>query len=519
MKIEITPDFRKALDLLERTRKNVFITGRAGTGKSTLLELFRSRTNKRVVVLAPTGVAALNVKGQTIHSFFRFKPNITLDNVNVVEDERRTLYQKLDTIIIDEISMVRADLLDCIDKFMKLNGKKRKKPFGGVQMIFFGDLYQLPPVVKGEAREIFKKGIYKSEYFFDSEAFRSTEFEFIELEKIFRQQDPLFIEILNAIRNRTVTDKHLEILNSRVKKDFHPPPDELYVQLTTTNALADQLNRESLELLKGRERKFYGYIEGEFEMSSLPADLELSLKIGAQVMLVNNDPSGRWVNGSIGKVVDFVKEPDVDVILVELATGDVVEVTPYTWELFRYYYDRDREVIASETVGAFTQYPLILAWAITIHKSQAKTFDRVIIDIGKGTFAHGQVYVALSRCRTLEGIILKKPIQKKHIFMDWRIVRFLTSFQYERSQKRLSVEEKVKILESARRKGRKLRITYLKTNDEKSRRIIEPLFVGKLTYNGKEYLGVHAFDHLRGEERNFRIDRILEIEEVDVSKL
>lgn len=513
MKIEITPDFKRALHLLEDTKKNLFITGRAGTGKSTLLEVFRKKTRKNVVVLAPTGVAALNVKGQTIHSFFRFKPNITLDNVKRVEKNRRDLYRKLDAIVIDEISMVRADLLDCIDKFMRLNGKSKKKPFGGVQMIFFGDLYQLPPVVKGEARKIFKKGLYKSEYFFNSKAFEGTEFEFIELEKIFRQKDSLFIEILNAIRNRTVTDEHLQILNSRVKEGFHPKPDEFYVQLTTTNALADRLNQESLKLLKGKMRKYQGYIEGDFEMGSLPADLELSLKKGAQVMLVNNGPSGRWVNGSIGKVVDFVEKPDVDITLVELTSGEVVEVTPYTWELFRYYYDKERETIASETVGTFIQYPLILAWAITIHKSQGKTFDRVIIDIGKGTFAHGQVYVALSRCTSLEGIVLRKPIQKKHIFMDWRIVRFLTSFQYARSEKRLSVEEKVKILETAMKERKKLRITYLKTNDEKSRRVIEPLFVGKLEYNGRKYLGLRAFDYLRGEERNFRIDRILEIEE------
>lgn len=513
MQIEFTPQFERALHLMEETGKNVFITGRAGTGKSTLLHYFRENTKKKIVVLAPTGVAAVNVKGQTIHSFFGFKPDITLEKVKNMKVSRKSIYREVDAILIDEISMVRADLLDCVDGFLRKNGRERNRPFGGIQMIFFGDLYQLPPVVKGKEKDIFRRA-YSSPYFFDSKAFRSCEFEFVELEKIYRQHDPVFIEILNSIRNNTITDEQLNLLNSRVMPDFEPSGKEFYIQLTTLNDIADEINRSQLKKLRGKTYRYRGVVEGEFDEKSLPTDIELEFKRGAQIMLVNNDPRGRWINGTLGRVIDVIEsEEEEDVVVAELEDGEEVGILPYRWDVFRFDFDENSNTIFSETVGSFIQYPFILAWAITIHKSQGKTFDRVIIDIGRGTFAHGQVYVALSRCRSLDGIVLKKPIRKKHIFMDRRVVKFLTEFQYALSEKSIPLEKKMEIIRKAMEKGCMLKITYLKRTDEKSVRVVKPIDAGEMEYLGKRFYGMKAMDELRKEERVFRIDRILDIEE------
>ena len=514
MEIELNEQFRHALELMEHSDKNIFITGRAGTGKSTLLSYFRQITKKRVVVLAPTGVAALNVKGQTIHSFFGFKPNITPDNVKKIRfrNDENNLYKNLDAIIIDEISMVRADLLDCVDQFLRLNGPRRSRPFGGIQMIFIGDLYQLPPVVTGGEKAAFST-FYETPYFYSARVFNSFEMEFIELEKIYRQHDEKFIELLNAIRNNSITEEELQLLNQRYSPDFEPSPEEFYVHLTTTNEMAEKINNRQLAKLKGRPYIFTGVIEGEFGNEYLPTAVELQVKAGAQVMMLNNDAEGRWVNGSIGKVVEIIQTRKGEyVIIVELADGGIVEVTPYTWEIFRFFVEEGQ--LKSEVIGRFTQYPLMLAWAVTIHKSQGKTFNKVIIDIGRGTFAHGQVYVALSRCTTLDGIILKKPIHKKHIWMDWKVVDFLTKYQYKKAEQALPVRDKVKLIEQAIRNKAALQIVYLKPNDEKSRRVIWPEMVGEMEYRGKKYLGLRAFCTKRNEERVFRLDRILEVKEV-----
>jgi len=510
MHIEFTEQFERAFRLMEDTTKNVFITGRAGTGKSTLLEYFRNNTKKNVVVLAPTGVAALNVGGQTIHSFFGFKPNITLDKIKKIKSPYRDVYRKLDCILIDEISMVRADLLDCVERFMRLNGKKKNRPFGRTQMIFFGDLYQLPPVVKGEEKGIFKD-IYMSPYFFDSTAFKNAEFEFVELDRIFRQHDSKFIQLLNSIRNNTVTDEQLAVLNSRLDPEFEPGPEEFYVQLTTTNKLSDEINARQLEKLSGKTYSYTAFVRGEIDRGSLPTEMELKFKKGAQVMLVNNDSLGRWINGTIGRVKDVLKGDEDDVVIIETEDGIEVEVTKYTWNLFKFYFDTESKRIISRTVGSFIQYPFTLAWAITIHKSQGKTFDKVIIDIGQGTFAHGQVYVALSRCRTLDGIVLKRQLKKKHIFMDRRVVKFITDFQYQLAEKKLCTDDKIKIISEAIKLQGELKITYLKASDEKTLRIIKPTYIGEMEFNGKKFIGIKAFDSLRGEERTFRVDRILEI--------
>jgi len=511
--IELNEQFRRALDLIEHTSTDIFITGRAGTGKSTLLDYCRRTTQKRVAVVAPTGVAALNVKGQTIHSFFGFKPSITPDKIKKVRfaDGNQNIYKNLDAIVIDEISMVRADLLDCVDKFLRLNGPRSNKPFGGIQMIFIGDLYRLPPVVTGVEKSAFDS-LYQSPYFYSAKVFESLDMEFVELEKIYGQHDEEFIGILNGIRNNTVTEGQLELLNQRCLPEFEPPPDGFYVHLTTTNKLADEINTRQLARLRSPVHVFTATIKGEFREEYIPTAVDLRLKTGAQVMMVNNDSDGRWVNGSIGKIIDVIKDSEVDyVIVVELSDGDIVEVTPHTWEIFKLFVEDEQ--LKSEVIGRFTQYPLMLAWAVTIHKSQGKTFDKVIIDIGRGAFAHGQTYVALSRCTTLDGIVLKKPILKKHIWTDYKVVKFLTKYQYDKAAQTLPVDDKVEVIKRAIENRALLEITYLKPNDEKSRRVISPEAVGEMEYQGRNYLGVRAFCLKRNQERVFRVDRILEIRE------
>ena len=510
--IDLNDQFKHALDLMENTSKSVFITGRAGTGKSTLLSYFRHTTRKKVVVLAPTGVAALNVQGQTIHSFFRFKPNITMEQVKRIRfnNDKENIYKKLDAIIIDEISMVRADLLDYVDRFLRLNRTEIDSPFGGIQMIFIGDLYQLPPVVTSAEKQAFAD-LYPTPYFYSARVFDSLEMEFVELEKIYRQHDEEFINLLNSIRNRSITEDGLKLLNQRYIPDFEPPPGDFYIYLTTTNALANQTNNKELAKLKGRLHTFTGTIEGEFDPEYLPTAIDLKAKVGAQIMMLNNDAYGRWVNGSIGKITGITQHEDGErTIIVELTGGESVEVTPYTWEVSRFFAEEGQ--LRSEVIGRFRQYPLMLAWAVTIHKAQGKTFDKVIIDIGRGTFAHGQMYVALSRCTTLDGIVLKKPVLKKHIWTDYKVVDFLTKYQYKRAEQALSVNDKVQIIMDAINKKGLLKIVYLKPNDEKSTRVIRPEIVGEMEYNGKKYLGMQAFCMKRNDERVFRIDRILKIE-------
>ena len=521
--LDLNEQFTRAYELMENSRQNLFITGKAGTGKSTLLQYFRSRTRKNVVVLAPTGVAAVNVRGQTIHSFFGFKPDITPEAISSIRirKAKKNMYRKIAALVIDEISMVRADLLDCVDAFLKLHGPDKNSSFGGVQMILIGDLYQLPPVVGKEEKILFGeksggsgKTMYSSPYFFDAKALENFPAELIELEKIYRQKDHDFIGLLNAVRNNSVTEKHLEILNKRVIPGFKSAQDELYIHLTTTNDLADQINRQRLDALKGREYHYDAQFNGDFDGKSLPTQEELDLKVGAQVMLLNNDQAGRWINGTIGKIIDVQENPEsLDVIEVELPQGEKVDVTPFTWEMFRFFYNKETDALDSETVGSFTQYPLKLAWAVTIHKSQGKTFSKIIVDIGRGTFSHGQVYVALSRCTSLEGLVLSKPILKKHIFMDWRIVQFMTEYQWRRAEVSCSFEEKKKILEQAIENEKTVDIVYLKADGEKTRRTLGPRAVGEMEYLGKTYLGVEAYCFERKEVRAFRVDRILEIKE------
>lgn len=509
VKIDLNPDFKKALDLMENTSQHVFITGRAGTGKSTLLNYFRERTKKKIAVLAPTGVAAINVQGQTIHSFFKFKPSVILQSIKKnKEEDKKNIYKKLDAIVIDEISMVRADLLDCVDKFLRLNGKSPKEPFGGIQMIFIGDLFQLPPVVTSQDREIFASQ-YKSPYFFSARFFDDFKMELIELDKIYRQKDERFIDLLNSIRNKTTSDEVITLLNQRINQDY--TSEETYVYLTPKNRDAEDINEEKLHTLKGKMYEFEANVSGTFGKEYCPTKQTLKLKAGAQVMMVNNDSKGRWVNGTMGKVLSIEQDEDDVVVVVELDNGQEVYVSPYTWEIHRYVLDQG--AIQTESIGSFTQYPLTLAWALTIHKSQGKTFNKVILDIGSGAFMPGQVYVALSRCTTFEGLILKKPIQKKHIWLDYEVVKFVTNFQYQESENRLSLDKKVELIQEYIKRKQPLEIVYLKANNEKSRRVVVPMTVETMSYMNKGFLGMKGFCQKRQEERVFRVDRILEIKE------
>jgi len=408
---------------MERGHKHIFLTGKAGTGKSTLLRYFRERTRRAAVVIAPTGVAAINVDGQTIHSFFKLRPGATVEEA--AHDGRAArkdrLYKKIDTIIIDEVSMVRADLMDCIDAFLR-SALKSKARFGGKRLIMIGDLHQLPPIVRGEEAEELQKN-YATPFFFSSEAIADClqlgMLEYIELDKIYRQTDERFIDVLNAVRDGKISESQLAALNLQYDPEFVDHEGK-QMHLMAINAQADAHNDSNLERLAGKASIAEGRIKGAFKESELPTDLALRLKKGARVMLVNNDGQGRWVNGTLA-IVREVRDGSVEVVL---DNGMRQEILPYTWNKAKTIFDKDSGEITRETLGSFTQFPLRLAWATTIHKSQGKTFDKAVIDLGRGAFAAGQSYVALSRCRTMDGITLKRPIRRSDLIMDARILDF-----------------------------------------------------------------------------------------------
>ncbi|WP_421795111.1 ATP-dependent DNA helicase [Haliscomenobacter sp.] len=425
--LELNSDFKIALDLIEKEGKNLFITGRAGTGKSTLLQLYLNTTRKKVVVLAPTGVAALNVRGQTIHSFFGFPPRF-ISPREISKRKDRRLYRNMDVLVIDEISMVRADMLDNIDFFLRLN-RDSPLPFGGVQVVFFGDMFQLPPVVSTDFElEVFSS-TYESPFFFSAQLFRQGfELEMLELRKVYRQDNRHFLRLLDAIRLNHADQDDLDELNERYEPNFES--EELYITLCARNATADRINQSELSKIDEPERKYLASVTGEFNPTQYPADAALCLKLGAQVMLLKNDPERRYVNGTIGKVVALEQESLKILIEENGLEWKEIEVTPVTWEIIRYKSDpANPDEILSEVIGTFTQFPLRLAWAVTIHKAQGKTFDRVIIDLGTGAFEHGQTYVALSRCRTLEGIVLRQRIRPQDMLTDLRIVEFYQIMQ------------------------------------------------------------------------------------------
>ncbi|MBU2102439.1 MAG: AAA family ATPase [Candidatus Omnitrophota bacterium] len=414
--LELNVEFLGAFNLLENTRDPVFVSGKAGTGKSTLLKYFRTHTSKNVVVLAPTGVAAINVGGQTIHSFFRFPPRL-IQKDTIRRRRNAKIIKKLDMVIIDEVSMVRADLMDGIDYALRINRDQMDVPFGGAQVVFFGDLFQLPPVVEAQAQEILARN-YESPYFFNANVFDQISLRYIELTKIYRQSDAKFINILNQIRSKEHTEEELGVLNERVRERI--PQDLAHcVILTTTNYRANTINEERLVSLSADVVTHDATTTGAFDASAYPTEFSLKLKRGAQVILIKNDPDKRWVNGTIAEIAAVFPG------CIEVCIGEnVYEVPRVTWEKIQYEYNGAQEKIEEHVVGTFEQYPLKLAWAITIHKSQGQTFDNVIIDLGFGAFTHGQVYVALSRCRSLEGIILKRKVYESDIIFDERIYEF-----------------------------------------------------------------------------------------------
>lgn len=418
---DLTDEFQQTIELIETTNQNIFITGKAGTGKSTLIELIRNHVNKKIVVLAPTGLAAINVRGQTIHSFFHFPPRlITRDAIRPLYNDR--IFKDIDTVIIDEISMVRADVIDGIDHFLRIHGKDKNLPFGGIQMIFVGDVYQLPPVLRQEEANVYYQ-LYETPYFFSADAFNERNFTFIELTHIFRQKDDTFIAVLNSVRTGKVNQQILEPINNRIQTQA--VDRNKYITLTTTNAVANSINESELNKIHQPEFTYTAEIEGDFPTSntSLPVELELHLKKGARVMFVKNDKGRMWVNGTLGTIENLTDE-SIDVKIEENGRQEIVSVQKEKWENIKYELDSKTNELKQNVIGVLTQYPLRLAWAITIHKSQGMTFDTVNIDFSKSPFAHGQTYVALSRCRTIQGIILSKKIWPNDVIIDELIIEF-----------------------------------------------------------------------------------------------
>lgn len=407
---------------------NYFITGKAGTGKSAVLNYFRNHTDKRIAVVAPTGIAAINVKGQTIHSFFGLKATVQ-DVENTVEvyrmrAEKMATLKNVDAIVIDEISMVRADVMDMIDAKLRY-ARRNNKPFGGCQIIAFGDLYQLPPVVTDDEHVVnFLNDRYDTEFFFSAPAVKNYPFKRIELQKVHRQSNPTFINTLNNIRLGVDIENSIDVINSRcVPIDT----DKNFITITPTRSAAEMINNTRLNILEGREYTYYGDIIGEFKVEEAPTDLVLMLKEGAQVMMIKNDQSKRWVNGTLG-VISKLTEEDIRVKI----DGREYYVDKEDWEKIEYYYDTDTKELKQKVIGTFKQYPLKLSYAITIHKSQGQTFNEVCIDYScGGAFAAGQTYVAISRCKSLEGLYLTTPISIADIKVDDKILNYMKAEEEE----------------------------------------------------------------------------------------
>lgn len=427
-----------AKKLINETSNSIFLTGKAGTGKSTFLRKIAKESKKNLVVLAPTGIASINAKGQTIHSFFKmpFGPlqpaDARLRKIRYKPDKTETI-ENLELLIIDEISMVRADLFDAIDYLLR-KIRKIGKPFGGVQVLLVGDLFQLEPVLP-QTEKIFLENFYRTPYFFSAWVFNEIEILNLELQKIYRQTDPLFINLLNKIRTKKATYDDLIMLNRRPSKRL-ANDKSFYIALCTTRRKAKEINDEKLNKLNKEEFEFIGEIKDKFPVNSLPTDLELKLKEESQVIFIQNDYSGekKYVNGTIGKIISL----DNSKIIIELENGKIVDVEKTFWENFEYKFNKETNKIEAVLLGTFTQYPLKLAWAITIHKSQGLTFENVIINLDRGAFAAGQLYVALSRCTSLEGLIINTKIRQSDVIVRQEVIDY-----YSKMNDRIQLQKAV----------------------------------------------------------------------------
>ncbi len=417
MDIELSAEQAALFEVMERTKQHLFVTGRAGAGKSVLLRHFRDHTAKKVVVAAPTGIAALNVRGQTLHSLFKLPIELYRKGMGTLIPNMRlySLLRRIDTLVIDEISMVRADVLDAVDERLR-EAFESDVAFGGIQVIMFGDVYQLPPVLEKELSEYFEYA-HQGHFFFNALVWKEADFKVYELTQVFRQKDPTFRDILNAVRDGTVVDEQIAQLNVRHGVSAKAGT----VTLAPTNALVTQINQEQLNKLEGKIYKYKALITGEMKKSIFPTEEILQLKKGAQVVLLKNDKDGRWVNGTVGTVEElFDDHIDVNV------NGVVYRLERETWEEVVYDYDRETKKVEAKVTSSFTQYPVRLAWALTIHKSQGQTYENVALDLTTATFAHGQLYVALSRATGIEGLYLKMPVKREHIMVDPKVTAFMS---------------------------------------------------------------------------------------------